>query len=448
MSLNTITQRDPLEKLRSILPYLVDSKVGIIRELNNVKTSEGDPEFFHFSSTACNTEAFVREKNFRDAGGASTNREIAMAKAVGEAVERYSAAIFDFEELPLSSYNEATFPCVAPADFNFFSKEQYEAPGFMWVPFNNDTTVRWTKSINILNGEARYLPAATVYIPYMYYQGTGDSPIVQPISTGLACHSTYEDAAVGAICEVIERDAFMIMWQARLAMPQIRIETLSDANFDKVMRFERNGSKVILFNITMEHDIPCILAVLKGTSAISPARVFAASADIDPEKAVAKALEELAHTRRYCYQLKKRMKPLVPDFPEHENIESQVEHLLFYTDYENAKLADYIFESKKRIDFCDIPNYATGNAAEDLEIIKEHIAATGENIYISDLTTEDVRDLGLHVLRAVIPGFQPLRMGFKMRSLGGKRLWTIPQQLGYKGVSQTDGDNPLPHPYP
>jgi ribosomal protein S12 methylthiotransferase accessory factor len=39
-------------------------------------------------------------------------------------------------------------------------------------------------------------------------------------------------------------------------------------------------------------------------------------------------------------------------------------------------------------------------------------------------------------------------MGYGLRSLGGHRLWSVPQALGYPGVTPAGGDNPVPHPYP
>ncbi len=65
-----------------------------------------------------------------------------------------------------------------------------------------------------------------------------------------------------------------------------------------------------------------------------------------------------------------------------------------------------------------------------------------------DVTTEDVRALGLTVVRALVPGYHPLFMGYHLRALGGERLWTIPQRLGYRGITRADGDYPYPHPFP
>ncbi len=447
MSFNNLPQ-NPLGNLESLAELLIDERTGILQKVEEIARNAGDPDFFQFSGTACNTQAFVREENFGNTGGASIRREVALAKAIGEGVERYCSAIFDVEDLPLCSQRDADFPTADPASFNLFSEEQYQQPGFQWVPFTPDTPVRWTPTLDMQTRKTVWVPGAMVFIPYFFYQGSGDAPILQPISTGLACHGSFEQAAIGGICEVIERDAFTITWQAKMSRPQIRVETLSDENYDLVNRFERNGSKVVLLDLSMDHGVPTVLSVLRGQSENSPALVFAASSDPNPETAVRKALEELAHTRRYSYQLKISMEPVVPDPPEHGNIHSQVDHLLYYTNYENARQCDFIFASKDRINFSDLPDLSTGDSKKDLEILLERIYSTGEKVFLADVTSPDVSSLGLTVVRAIIPGYHPLRMGFGVRSLGGKRLWEIPQKLGFPGIRRETGDVGIPHPYP
>jgi ribosomal protein S12 methylthiotransferase accessory factor len=104
--------------------------------------------------------------------------------------------------------------------------------------------------------------------------------------TGLACHCSYAEAAISAICEVIERDAFTITWQAMLGHPQIRVESLSARNRDLVSRFECAGYAITLLNITLDTGVPTVLVLSRGTLADTPALVPAASASLDPEEAV------------------------------------------------------------------------------------------------------------------------------------------------------------------
>jgi len=435
-----------LRRLADAIEDVVDPSVGIVHLLEEVRREPGSPAFFHYAGQACNTEAFSCQRNFSTTGGAASDPERAMAKAIGEAVERYCAALYHMEDLPLVASESALFPHVAPEEFALYSKEQYVQSGFPWVPFTAATPVRWTSAVDLTTGQDCYVPAAMVFVPYAFYRGSGDSPITQPISTGLACHCSPSEAALSGVCEVIERDAFTITWQAKLGMPQIRVETLSDAGYDLVQRFECTGSSVVLLNITMEHRIPTILSILRSSSPEEPALVFAAAAALDPERAVCNALEELAHTRRYSKQIKSLMQRLVPE-ADFTNVVDQLDHLNMYCDHANLQLADFIFASPQRIDFNMVDNFSTGDSEKDLETVISRVQSVGHRILVSDLTTPDVRDVGLTVVRALIPGFHPLFMGHRIRALGGSRLSEVPQKLCHPRLPPS-GDNPAPHPYP
>jgi ribosomal protein S12 methylthiotransferase accessory factor len=435
------------DRLKGIADSLVDDRVGVIKFLGELPRESGAPAFYHFFSQACDTSAFTRQKNFGNAGGASINPEKAMAKAMGEAVERYCAAIFEQKECPLSNADSAPFQCVPPEDFALYSSQQYARTGFPYVPFTNYTPIRWTNAINPLSGEVCYVPASMVYIPYSPQTDLGEQAIIQPISTGLACHRSWEESASSAIAEVIERDAFTITWQAQISHPHISNPSLSLYNQELIRRFERAGYSVTVLNITLDHGIPTILSVLQHTNTEMPAMVFAASAHLNPEMAIQSSLEELAHTRRMATHLKTNRTPLVPT-PNHENISDQSSHVHLYCDQTNFPLTQFIFSSDHTIDFSDIPNISTNNPKQDLLVYLEKIQKIHHQVLLKDITTPDINDLGLKVTRAVIPGFHPLFMGHAMRALGGSRLWEVPQKLGYCGVRPETGDNPLAHPYP
>jgi ribosomal protein S12 methylthiotransferase accessory factor len=449
--MNRLDRRPPaasFRRLADVIGDLVDARVGIVRDVDEMPRDAGAPDFFHFYARACNTAAFTRQVNFYAAGGASSDRSRAVGKAIGEAVERYCGAIYDVEQLPLYSRQDAPFPCVCPGSFAHYSEEQYASPGFLFTPFDDRTPVRWVQGFDALTFEKIFVPAAKVYVPYTIYHGSGDTPICQPISTGLACHMSPAEAAVSGVCEVIERDAVTLMWQAMISPPRLRVETLSDANYDLVERFERTGAKVTMFDITTDVGVPTVLSVMQHASEEQPAMVVAASTSLDPEEAVRKSLEELAHTRRYSQQINVKLPRLVVDPPHHENVTGQISHLNFWCDPQNVKYADFLFASRKRMDFEELPNLATGDARRDLAVISRAIESTGHRVVLVDVTTSDVRELGFSVIRAVVPGYHPLALGFAYRARGGRRLYEVPQKLGHKGITRESGENPIPHPYP
>ena len=433
--------------LADAIPYLVDDQLGLIRSVFEVRRTPGAPNFFHYAALTGNTRAFTRQENFYATGGASVDRQRAIAKSIGEAIERYCSAIYDVDTLPLTDALEAPFECIGPSEFALYSEAQLASRGFPWVPFTNETPIRWTPARDLLSGATKHVPAAMVYMPYTYYQGTGDSPIVQPISTGMAAHTSLTRATLSGLYEVIERDAFTITWQGQLAPPSIRLETLSDEAYDVVQRFVHAGATVVLFDLTMDHGVHTILGVLRSPDASSPALTFAAASSLDPEQAVISALEELAHTRRYSAQVKAIMGPLVLD-PDYGNVVDQRNHLAVYADGANAELASFLFASRKRVEFESLTCRASGDAEQDLRQVCERVAAVGHRALVVDYTSSDVRSLGLWAVRALIPGFHPLFMGHRLRALGGRRWREVPTKLGYPARERDWTGNPAPHPYP
>lgn len=433
--------------LFDIVNYLVDERVGIIRNVIEIERDAGAPNLFCFYARACNTKAFTDQANFANAAGASVDRHLAVAKAIGEAVERYCAAIYDQQDLPFYFFDRAPFDCVSPDKFALYSQKQYLQQDFPYRPFTKETKVRWTAATNLATGEICHVPAAMVFLPYTYDHRNGEQRIVQPISTGLACHCSKAEAVISGICEVIERDAFTITWQARLGMPQIAIETISPRNRDLVGRFEQIGAAVHLLNLTMDHGVPTVLSVLQSEASDLPALVLAAAAHPSPEHAMRKSLEELGLTCRLAQALKTQLPALVPE-ADFKNIATQDDHIHFFCDHTNIRLADFLTASHARLSFSDLPNLSVGEPEMDLQILVDRIRNVNHDVLVADLTTPDIDQLGLTVIRAIIPGFHPLVFGHRFRAMGGARLWQVPQKLGYVGITEEIGDNPIPHPYP
>ncbi len=437
----------PIRRLTDNLPSLLDPKVGIITDVSEHPLEVDSPRFFRFNGSAANTEAFGEYRNFAIGGGAATDRELALAKTVGEAVERYCAAIYDKEEYPLCSYNEAPFTCVHPETFALYGQIQYDHEKFDFDPFTVDSPVRWMPAHNLSKNNITHVPASMVYVPYYFYENEDETPIIQPISSGLSCHCSYEEAVIGGICEVIERDDFMITWQAQLSRRKIRLESLSATNKDLISRFTEFGYHIDLIDISNETTIPGVLAVGTHRGSNYVPLVVAASVAMSPEEAVKKALEELAHTERYAYQIKTEL-PRVEPHPEFDNILGQTHHVNLWVDPKMKKHAEFLTASDQWIDFDQLVDHSNPTPKSELDHLVEVISKSGYEVLVTDITTSDISELGMHVIRAIIPGYHPLFMGYHNRPLGSKRLWSVPKALGLGGRTQEQGDYPFPHPFP
>jgi ribosomal protein S12 methylthiotransferase accessory factor len=437
----------PFRRLQDLLPHLVDARHGIIKYVAEYPIDAGAPQLFRYIARAADTRGFGFPQNFGNSGGAAITRNAAIAKAIGEALERYAAAIYSKSELPLCSYRDAPFPCVAPERLVSYSSEQYAQPGFLFRPLREDSAVRWVRAEDLVTGQAVHVPAGLVYLPYRYAKDGPEQPFAQPISTGLACHCSREEAIIGGLCEVIERDAFTITWQAEVSRARLIESTLSAANQQLAGRYRKAGYDVALVDVTSDVGVPTIMAVLRGRSDTALPLAVATSADLDPEDAVRKALEELAHTERHSVGILRNL-PRVPEVPGFTNVDTQTAHLNFWCSWERRQETAFLTASPREVSFSELPNLASGNATRDLAALAERIAATGHQALYVDVTSSDLRSLGLWVVRALIPGFQPLVMGHLLRPLGGQRLWALPGRLGFEGRTRTQGDYPFPHPFP
>ncbi len=430
--------------VRSILdlwPDLVDARTGIVREVTELFVDDDEPGFVHYLSFASDTAAFGFLPNFRNNGGVGSNARTAIAKALGEAVERYCSALFRYDQLEWATYAQLGVPATHPEAFALYSPAQYATPGFPWRPFTADTVVAWVPGTSLVTGAPTLVPAAFTYVPYHFQRERGDTPVTQPISTGLACGVSFEDAALSALCEVVERDAFTRTWQALQRHPRIDDAHLPVDLADLVDRYQAVGLAVHLVDVTSDVGCPTVVAVAEGFSESSPAVAVAAAAHPDPATAVRKSLEELAHTRKYAAQVMRYLPHLPVDVEHgHPEVDGQRAHLRFYCPQEAKDAARFLWGGERLVRLEDMARPVAG----DLASVVAGVAATGEDVVAVDLTSPDVADLGLRVVRVVVPGFHPLQMGHANRCLGGRRL---PDALRAAG-RLPDHDNPYPHPFP
>lgn len=442
-------ERQRLDRILGLWNVLVDPKVGVIQRVTDLPLNHDDPDFFHYFSKACDTARFAPWRNFGNNGGASIHRAVAMAKAIGEGVERYCAAIYRREELQLAPFRHLRTRATHPDLFSVYRSDQFGQKGFPWQPFTVDAPVHWTPGTSLSTGETILLPAATVFVPFQYRPAEISAHILEPISTGLACGCSVAEAAVSGLCEVIERDAFSITWQAMLSCPRLRHDTLPEHCQELLRRFSRVGITVELIDITNDFGVSTIMAMGVCGAPTSPALAVAAATDPSPEHALVKSVEELAHTRRYAKHLMRYLEP-IPDQREegHPLVRDQIEHLRFYCEQESLAHARFAWASTEERDLAEMPNLSGGAAEQELEVLAARIQAVGLEPIACDLTTSDIRPLGLHVVRSVIPGAHPMYMGYKSRALGARRLYEAPQRLGHPGLDPNGPDNPYPHPFP
>ena len=376
--------------------------------------------------------------------GAAESHARARAAALGEAVERYSATYLPTSRLLRTTARALGRRAVPPGRFALFHAAQLGHPSFPFASFTEDTELDFVEGVSLADGAPAFAPAALVFLRPPPSTGP---PIAYPTSSGLACAPTAREAALAALLELVERDAVMLAWNARLSLPRIAWEsdpiacTLADRFFDPA------GLRYGVVSGSMFLHVPVAIAVVHGASGSGAALAVGAGCAADPRDAWLKALSESFGVHRWLGSVTAGAVDRPP--PPPEQVQTFDDHMLFYARDEEARLAGFLDASPETCSLGDLPRLEGSTPEALLDELVARLARSGIGAYAFDVTSPDVRSLGLRVVRALAPELCQLDVSHTARFLGGERLYTAPRDAGLVPRRLRLADvNPHPHPFP
>lgn len=427
---------------------LVSSRVGIIAEARFQEMSADDPAVSLVACRLANVPVLIDQPAPTNGGGAAVNPERAIAKAVGESVERYCCALHDPDRLRVATYRDLGDEAIDPSLFALFSQQQYAQPGFPFRPFGPRTSLGWVRGRSLVKDRPTYVPAAYVFVPYRH-DPRAEAVIRAPISTGVASGPTLASATYRALVEVIERDAFMIVWNNTLSRPHIDLPSVDD---DEVQRLlgALDGVPASCHAIVLTLDIPVtvILILLVGQSDHSPFAVAAMGADLSPRRALALALEEGCLSWHMATRRAALHSTYRPE-TDSRDIDSLERHGLAHAVApELRSTLTFLTTPSTVVRLNELPGAGSDRPLTNLKTVVQAIEAKGLDAVAVDLTTSDIDDAGFKVVRVVVPQLQPLDVDHNYRHLGGRRLYEVPLRLGLVERSLREDElNTAPHPF-
>jgi ribosomal protein S12 methylthiotransferase accessory factor len=427
---------------------VVDRISGIVRFVSEIPLEAGEPEIFNYSAKMCDSRKFFPVGCYDRNGGAGLTREDARMAALGEAIERYCSSIYFPDELLIGSYSELgrRTRALAPGEIAIFHPQQRGHIGYSW--FTEDTLLCWIGGSSITRNEPVLIPACLTFVPYHpFWAERGEQTIGPSITTGQAAASSYRDAVLRGIYEIVERDAFMITWLNRLTVPRIDIDSSPRVAEIFHTRLARPNLRYTLHSLATDLGIPSMLCVLIDTQ-YDPAMVCTGGAShLNPERAAVKALVEAVQTREWARYMGHRRKPFVVE-SDYSNLDDFDKHVLLYAYGDMSSAVEFLTDAPAIRPFSDLPDCSTGTVAGDLRRVKMLVESSGHEILVVDLTSEDVGQTGFRVVKVFIPEAQQIEGDHTHRLLGGCRLFEVPRKLGYPVLSSISDFNPHPHPYP
>lgn len=365
----------------------------------------------------------------------------AIVGAIGEAVERYSAAFVPYDQVILRSYASVGEGAVSPWSMVLYNDAQYEQPEFGYKRVDPEEPIGWVTGYSLTQDRPILVPAFAVYQPYR--SQAGESPVIQQVTTGMACGNTLEEAILSAICEVVERDASMLMWMQTRRPPKVVTgDSNSTALLEVLGRFGSVQRYVTLLNVTTDLSIPAYVAVWDGPIASECGAIFASCASLSPGRAAVGALTELAQCLMWAGSLVDKGVHL-PD-PAIEQLSLIEEHVLWSLRPTTRPAFAFALSSERQVAFDERSELGLVDVDVLQAIMRcvELIAAAGLEVIVVDVTSPDIRECGLHVVRAIIPGAQPLYFGSGMHRVSDRA-----RQNHYLDRA-ADEVNLHPHPFP
>ncbi len=429
------------------LADLISPRVGIIRSLSRVSrgTEEPNPPVVCQSLVSQFDYRTAKTADRMAAGKGETERE-ALLGAIGEALERYCSYQQNPDAVLRATAAELGKAAIRPHMFVLYSDRQYSAPGFRYAKPDDQTAIGWTRALELPGESEAFAPASLVYL---YFNAGGpDGYFSPPTSNGLAAGPSLSSAVLGGLYELIERDAFLIAWMNRLAVPRVDYSGMAGIAARIQSHYARFGIEALVFDITTDIGVPVMMAMTVDRSGGGPAVVVGLGCHLNPSVALKKALMEVCQVRP-SESLKFAKDPPWKRLKVYRDVKSLDDHAGFAAIPGNLPEFNFLLNSGRSKPIESLPNGSVGEVKADLAQCVNLLRAADCRVAYVDLTTPDIAPYGMFVVRAIATGLQPMHFGVGEERLGGRRLFETAAKLGYStGIRTEDDLNPCPHPLP
>nr|WP_099907367.1 TOMM precursor leader peptide-binding protein [Streptomyces sp. TLI_171] len=360
----------------------------------------------------------------------------------------------------VAAFDELGEQALDPRVSGLYSDEFHRVSGIR--PFDPGRPIPWVWGWSLRDQRPLLVPEI---LAYYHAPGGVENRFVQESSNGCASGGCLEEAIYFGLMEAVERDAFLLAWYGRLALPELDGRASSRPQTRAMVdRLEMYGYRARFFDTRITFPIPVVTAVAERIDG-GPGRLcFGAGASLDPEAALWAGLCEIAtdavNLRSRTAREERRLRAMAADF---DQVRVLHDHPLVYGLPEMARYADFLLDGNgggsgtgKGGAAAPPRRLAEGSIApsadlrEDLRRCVDAVAAAGFDVVVVDQTMPEQRASGLHTASVLVPGLLPIDFGWqRQRALTMPRLRTAPRAAGLREHDlRADQLNPAPHPFP
>lgn len=412
------------------------SSRGPISQIYKLTRYYDEPLFYIYKSVLNPTD------NVSDCGykveehstGCAIDKDRAVLKSLGEAIERYSLSIFRRSDQCYSIKSDLGEPCMSISVDHFNCSKSILLNRKMW----------WVKGASLITNQELYIPAQLIYFPYEFEE---DELILQtPITTGAAAGSGLEMAIVNGFCEIAERDHFMIYYLNKLQPTKVNLRNTKNQDVNiLVTKLQRYNLEVYVFDITMDLPCICVMAIIVDRTGYGPSISVGLKCGIDPLSALVGSIEEAIQTRgwiRDCMfdHLDIKASDLYDDYELYKRG-------LYWSGLKMISKLDFFLDSKKEISFAQFLKKHLKTKRLSFKDRFNLLASKQISILYKEVTTLNLKKQGINVARVIIPELQPLYLAEQDKFINSRTL-DLPSKLGLtRKRNDLDDLNNIPHPF-
>ncbi|MCX5583370.1 TOMM precursor leader peptide-binding protein [Streptomyces erythrochromogenes] len=353
-----------------------------------------------------------------------------------------------------ASYAELGERALDPAECGFYAPETYRDDPLV-SPFDPERPIPWVYGHSLRDDRPVLVPARLVH----YSAGVAADNFVFECSNGCAIGSCPEEALLGALLELVERDAFLLAWYGGLPLTEIDLASVPGTAVRTMAdRAALQGYDVHAFDNRVDLAVPVVTGLAVRRDGGPGLFSFGAGAALDPAAAVEAALSEvltyIPHLPRQVEERRDELEAMAADFgkvlhlKDHAQLyglPAMAEHVRPYREPVAVRPVEEVYRS-----WTDRGRPRTGDLRDDLLCVVDELVRAGHDVIVVDQTTPEQRRIGLHTVCAVVPGLLPIDFGWaRQRAPYLPRLRTAPRRAGLRTADLADADvRRVPHPFP
>jgi ribosomal protein S12 methylthiotransferase accessory factor len=359
--------------------------------------------------------------------------------ALAEGLERYCTTMFQEGQFVLATAEELGAEALDLDTIPRCSDMELSDPKCPLARPVKDAPIRWIKGVCLLSGKITFVPAVLVYL-HLKPASRAEQICIQ-ITTGCAAHRNYEQALLGGILEVIERDATSITWLQKLPLARIEFSTIPPRLSPYWDRYQEASKHLeyFFFNATTDLGVPTIYGIQRSSIDRRLSTIVCCASALDPVEAIVKVMRDMASTRIY---LRHARQP-----PDQWSDFTDLSHgALFMAQADQIHAFDFLTGSSRTMDINHIPAISAPDLGHALRLILDRFRHKRMDVYAVDLTSDEAIRAGMRIVRVVIPGLQPFSFNYRARYLGHKRIYQAPQLMGHTSFTEEEL-NPCPQPF-